>query len=131
MRYPIIIEIGDENTAWGVIVPDFHGCFSAGDSFDEALENVIEAMTLWVEEWRDAGNKIPPASSLESLQKNADYKDGNFIWGFTNFDVSLFNDKVERVNITLPRRILARLNADAKSLGETRSSYIARLAVSQ
>lgn len=109
MRYPIILEPSDDKTSWGVIVPDFPGCFSAGDNFDEAMENVIEVMTLWVEDWLETGNKIPPSSSLEKLQKNKDYKESNFIWGFADFDVSLFDDKAERVNITLPRPVLPAL----------------------
>jgi predicted RNase H-like HicB family nuclease len=31
MRYPMAIEIGDDKTAYDVIVPDLPGCFSAGD----------------------------------------------------------------------------------------------------
>ena len=37
MRYPIVIEPGGETTAFGVIVPDLPGCFSAGDTLDEAI----------------------------------------------------------------------------------------------
>jgi len=37
------------------------------------------------------------------------------------------NDTIERVNITLPRRILALLDQRAKSAGESRSGYIARM----
>ena len=37
MRYPIVIEPGTDATAFGVIVPDLPGCFSAGDSLDEAV----------------------------------------------------------------------------------------------
>ena len=32
MRYPIAIELGDEAQAFGVVVPDLPGCFSAGDT---------------------------------------------------------------------------------------------------
>ena len=39
MKYPIAIEPGDEDHAWGVVVPDLPGCFSAADSgIDEAIE---------------------------------------------------------------------------------------------
>ena len=31
MLYPLAIQAGDRNTAFGVIVPDLPGCFSAGD----------------------------------------------------------------------------------------------------
>ena len=40
MLYAIAIEKGDEDTAYGVIVPDIPGCFSAGDTLEEAFENV-------------------------------------------------------------------------------------------
>jgi len=32
MRYPILIEQGIDIAAFGVVVPDLRGCFSAGDS---------------------------------------------------------------------------------------------------
>ncbi|SFN68354.1 Predicted nuclease of the RNAse H fold, HicB family [Xenorhabdus japonica] len=45
MLYPIAIEIGDENHAYGVVVPDISGCFSAGDSMEDAVKNAKEAIT--------------------------------------------------------------------------------------
>lgn len=38
MRYPIVIERGDETRAFGVVVPDLPGCISAGDTMDEAFD---------------------------------------------------------------------------------------------
>jgi predicted RNase H-like HicB family nuclease len=46
MRYPIAIEPGDAKTAFGVAVPDLPGCFSAGDTLDEAIANAAEAIGL-------------------------------------------------------------------------------------
>ena len=46
MRYPIAIEPGTDTTAWGVVVPDLPGCFSAGDTLDEAIEEAREAIIL-------------------------------------------------------------------------------------
>ena len=40
MLYPIAIEKGNDNQAFGVTIPDIPGCFSAGDTMAEALENV-------------------------------------------------------------------------------------------
>jgi len=51
-----------------------------------------------------------------------------WILAYINIDPALLDDTVERVNISLPRRILARLDAQAKAAGESRSSYIAHLA---
>ena len=49
MRYPIAIEPGDETSAFSVIVPDLPGCFSAGDTLDEAVTNAEEAAAGWVD----------------------------------------------------------------------------------
>lgn len=45
MFYLIAIERGDETHAFGVTVPDIAGCFSAGDTLDEAIESAKEAIT--------------------------------------------------------------------------------------
>jgi HicB_like antitoxin of bacterial toxin-antitoxin system len=37
MRFPLAIEIGTGDLAFGVVVPDLPGCFSAGDTLDDAL----------------------------------------------------------------------------------------------
>jgi metal-responsive CopG/Arc/MetJ family transcriptional regulator len=42
----------------------------------------------------------------------------------------LLSDDIERVNISLPKRVLARLDAKAKSAGENRSAFIAHMAIS-
>ena len=44
---------------------------------------------------------------------------------------SALDDAVERVNITLPRRVLRRLDEEARAAGETRSGYIAKLAMAR
>ncbi len=49
MKYPIAIESGDADHAFGVVVPDLPGCFSAGDTLDAAIDNAREAIELWLE----------------------------------------------------------------------------------
>ncbi|MDR2260793.1 MAG: type II toxin-antitoxin system HicB family antitoxin [Azoarcus sp.] len=44
-------------------------------------------------------------------------------------DPAILDDRAERVNITLPRRGLARLDAKAQAAGQTRSGYIARMTI--
>ena len=46
---------------------------------------------------------------------------------FVAVDPADFDDKSERVNITLPRRILRRLDAMAQAAGESRAGFIAKL----
>ncbi|MGH7729423.1 MAG: type II toxin-antitoxin system HicB family antitoxin [Vulcanimicrobiaceae bacterium] len=125
MRYPIAIEPGTETTAFGVVVPDLPGCFSAGDTLDEAIAGAEEAAAAWVDAALDAGRAIPAPTSLESLRRKRDFAGWTF--GVITLDPSLLDDTTERVNITLPRRVLKRLDALARAAGESRSGYIAHL----
>lgn len=126
MKYPIAIEPGSSVTAWGVVVPDLPGCFSAADTgIDQAIENTKEAIAAWIEASIANGESIPKPSSITDLQKTGEY-DG-WIWAIVEVDPASIDDTIERVNITLPRRILALLDRRAKSAGETRSGYIAQM----
>jgi len=127
MRYPIVIEPGTNTIAFGVIVPDLPGCFSAGDTLDEAIANAEEAVAAWIDAALDAGDVVPEPSAIESLRKKQKYK--GWILGVVEVDPALLDDTIERVNITLPRRVLKRIDAKAKDVGETRSSYIAKMAI--
>ncbi|MDY7579069.1 type II toxin-antitoxin system HicB family antitoxin [Herbaspirillum sp. RTI4] len=129
MKYPIVIEPGNEkgNTAYGVIVPDLPGCFSAGDTLDEAIDNAKEAIELWLETVIDDGGLIPAASSISALQSKSEFS--GWIWAAVSVDLSTLSDKAERVNITLPARVLRKIDAAAAASGESRSGYLARRAL--
>ena len=128
MRYPVVIEPGTSSTAHGVVVPDLPGCFSAGDSLDDALANAEEAIGAWIDAALDAGRDIPPPSSIDTLR--ARHKAWQkWIWAIVQVDPAVMDDTVERVNISLPRRVLRRLDVLASARGETRSGCIARMAL--
>lgn len=126
MRYPVMIEPGNETTSWSVIVPDLPGCYSAGDTLDEAMEAVEEAAAAWIDAALDAGREIPCPSTVQAALGKGDFR--GWIVGSVNIDPALLDDTIERVNITLPKRVLMRLDAKAREAGETRSSYIAHMA---
>jgi predicted RNase H-like HicB family nuclease len=129
MRYPVAIEPGTDTTAFGVVVPDLPGCFSAGDTLDEALANTEEAAAGWIDAALDAGLAIPAPSSLASLRDNPDY--AGWTYAVITVDPALLDDSIERVNITLPRRVLKRLDSLARAAGESRSGYIAQLTLEE
>lgn len=129
MRYPIAIEPGTESTAFGVVVPDLPGCFSAGDTLDDAMSGAEEAAAAWIDATLDAGQAIPAPTSLDELRVNEDYFGWTF--GVISLDPALLDDSVERVNITLPKRVLKRLDALAKAAGESRSGFIAHLTLEE
>jgi hypothetical protein len=76
----------------------------------------------------DAGLDIPPPTPIDQLRKK--HKAWRaWVWALVEVDPAAMDDTVERVNISLPRRVLRRLDTMASSLGETRSGFIARMAL--
>lgn len=127
MHYPIAIEPGNETQAFGVVVPDLPGCFSAGDTLDEAMENAKEAIALWIEAAIDSDQPIPKPSTVAALQADPEFS--GWVWAVVDVDPALIDDKAERVNISVPRRILSRIDRYASSHGETRSGLLVRAAL--
>jgi len=64
----------------------------------------------------------------QSCKKKKEFK--GWVWAIVEINPALLSDEIERVNITLPKRVLARLDAKAKVAGENRSAFIAHLAIS-
>ena len=127
MRYPIAIEPGSETTAFGVVVPDLPGCFSAGDTLDEAITNAEEAIELWIESAIDEGQEIPAPTTVARIAEDPEFAGWTF--AIVAVNPAALDDTIERVNITLPKRVLRRLDQRAKAAGESRSGYIAHMAL--
>ena len=127
MRYPVAIETGDAKHAFGVVVPDLPGCFSAGNTLDDALINSREAILLSLEGLLDDGQPFPAPTPIELLRKKRNYR--GWTWAVVDVDASELGDKAARINITLPQRILRAIDAHAKKQGETRSGFLARAAL--
>ncbi len=127
MRYPIAIEPRTERSDYGVVIPDLPGAFSAGETLDEAIVSAEEAGLAWIEAALDAGQVIPEPSALETIRARSEF--AGWILSLVTIDPAALDDTVERVNISLPRRVLRRLDEEARAAGETRSGYIAKLAL--
>lgn len=95
MRYPIAIEPGDASHAFGVVVPDLPGCFSAGDTLDEALANTEEAVVAWIDALLDRDEAIiPQPRSIDSLRAQHPEFVG-WTWAVVSVDPMRFDDMVE------------------------------------
>ena len=127
MRYPVVIH-KDGESGYGVSVPDLPGCFSAGDTLEEAVESTQEAIACHLEGLLMDGEPLPAMQSLETLQAGEDYQGG--LWALVDVDISKLSSKTKRINITLPARVLAIVDEAAAREGETRSGLLARAALS-
>ena len=60
MRYLVVVEKSD--ASWGAHVPDLPGCVAVGESRDEVLGLVREAIDIHLRGLRELGQPIPLAT---------------------------------------------------------------------
>jgi predicted RNase H-like HicB family nuclease len=66
MRYTIIIESGPGN--FSAYAPDFPGCVAAGDTEQETLTLMKEALEMHIEYMRQRGEQIPQPSMAREIE---------------------------------------------------------------
>ena len=123
MLYPVYIHVGDANHAHGVTIPDFPGCFSAADEWQDLPRMIQEAIELWCE---GQNLELPKPSDLDTLVINTDYVDG--VWLLIDVDISKLDTKPVRLNISMPQSLVSEIDAYAKAHGATRSGFLAQAA---
>jgi predicted RNase H-like HicB family nuclease len=64
LKYPVILEAAPEG-GYFVQIEDLHGCYSQGDTVEEALEMIEESRRLWLESAYEDGIDIPLPKDLE------------------------------------------------------------------
>ena len=70
MRYLVVLEQGP--ASYGAYVPDLPGCIAAGESRDEVLDLIRDAIELHIEGLREQGETVPhPASTSEVVEVTA------------------------------------------------------------
>jgi len=65
LQYPVLIEPLSVEDGGGFLatVPDLPGCMSDGETPEEALASVRDAVAAWIDEARALGRAIPAPSS--------------------------------------------------------------------
>ena len=69
LEYTVIVQPLPAEDGGGFVasVPDLPGCMSDGETPEEALVNVQDAILAWIEAARDVGRKVPKPSSQLAL----------------------------------------------------------------
>jgi predicted RNase H-like HicB family nuclease len=70
MRYTVILE-QEKDGGYVVSAPALPGCISQGDNRDEALANIREAISLYIEDCREAGDPVPTEAGKEFVEVEA------------------------------------------------------------
>ncbi len=123
MRYPIILHTDDQQD-FGVTVPDLPGCFSAGDSIEEAIDNAREAILVHTEVMAEDGKSIPLPSEIVDM---ADFypDEGTALLAYVDVDLEPVLGPAKRINITIRPAMLQIIDIRAKARGMNRSEYLA------
>ncbi len=67
MKYTVVLE-RESDGGFVASVPVLPGCVSQGDSREEALKNIHEAIDLYIEDCRLSGDPVPEEASLEYVE---------------------------------------------------------------
>jgi len=68
--YRFLVVIEKDKDGYFAFTPELQGCYTQGDTYEEVLENIRDAIRLHVEDRLDSGEEVPqPESvSLTSLE---------------------------------------------------------------
>ncbi len=67
MKYAVVIEKGE--TSYGAYVPDLPGCVASGETREEVLRLIHEAIEFHLQGLKEDGESIPePTSSIEIVE---------------------------------------------------------------
>jgi len=115
--YPAVLERGPKQT-FGAWFPDFPDCVAGGKSQEEAIEKAEKTLAAAVDQLFESGKPLPEPTPIERivLPKGCDLL-AYFVVGVDPPDPS------ERVNVYLPRSLIARVDSRAAELGMSRSSF--------
>lgn len=113
---------------WDVVFPDFPGCVSQGDTAHDALENGREALALHLEGMLADGLELPAPSRVNEHDKEwvlhiVAQKNPAPLHAFVSVEIP---GESVRMNITMEKALVERLDAAASREGASRSGYLAQ-----
>lgn len=123
MLYPVYVHVGDAGHAHGVTFPDFPGCFSAADDWNELPAAAQEAMEAHFSGEPEA---VPPPTPLEQLTTRPEFSGG--VWMLVDLDLSRIDTRPVRLNVSLPANLVHQIDAWAQAHHMTRSGFLASAA---
>ena len=63
LSYKVVFEPAEEG-GYTAYVPSLPGCISEGETYEEAIKNIKEAIKGWIEVSRKFGDEIPPSDVI-------------------------------------------------------------------
>lgn len=125
--YPAAIFQDDNQSNFGVIIPDLSGCYPVGDTIEAAIADAQEAAIFHIEgmiaeglEWQST------PSDINTLRNHPDYAEA-LLWVMVAVDESAFSKQV-RFNVSWNEYLLNQVDSYIAAHNETRSGFLAKAA---
>ncbi|EFH8163199.1 type II toxin-antitoxin system HicB family antitoxin [Escherichia coli] len=127
MKFPVYLHQADSGSFSG-FVPDIEGCYFAGDTIDDAIADAYGAIDAHLDFATESGLSVPEARDISAHYADEDCQGG--IWAYVDIDLSKYDGKAVKLNITLPQNLLTKIDSYVESHKEygSRSGFIAELA---
>jgi predicted RNase H-like HicB family nuclease len=97
------IQDGDAKHAWSVFFPDLPGCYSAGDTLQEAIDGARDAVMSFAIDALQQGGELPAPRSIEHWKRDPEFAGPGWTWHLAKLDLSEILGPPERVNVIVPR----------------------------
>ncbi len=121
----IAVVYKENDSDYGVSFPDFPGCITAGDSLEEVKNMAVEALEFHIKGMIEDAESLPEPSLLDDIVSDPEYSDA---LTFIVIPVKEFESRAVRINVTIQKNILDRIDDFAKSCGMSRSAFLSQAA---
>ena len=126
-NYIALFEHDAVTGKYGVVIPDFPGFSTVGNSFAEALQNATEGLAGHIEVMKDLNQDIPNPSTFEKIKK--DWKSWTDWARDTSDYITVIIPAIpeygtQKILVTMDSRLIARIDRVAKN----RSAFLASAA---
>lgn len=120
----------DDGSGYSVYFPDVPNVCASGSSVEEAIVNATDGLYLGLRGMAEDNEQIPEPSDLETIKikvkeeralDNLPYPEDTIYQYIPAPGLDMI---AVRVNITVPKSILAEIDSHAKASGMTRSGYL-------
>jgi predicted RNase H-like HicB family nuclease len=127
MKYPIYLHQANDGSFSG-FVPDVIGCYFAGDTIDDAMSDALNALDTYFEYMSEKGQVPADAKTIADHVNDEDCTGGS--WAYVDIDLTKYDGRATKLNITMPHFLLARIDDYVNSHREyhSRSGFLAELA---
>lgn len=115
----------DPDSAYGIVFPDVPGCFSAGDTYEQAVANAAEALRLHHDVTLESGWTFPEPRTFDELMADPEVKEEASEAPLIAVPLALPGEPEIEIRVSLAPQLVDAIDEAARERGQTRSAFLA------